>query len=153
MKCDLQDVCDRLDYLKRSLEHRNKGKEFIMTQKDIDILKKKNEILEKRCERYREIIRNEVSMFKLNDYFDSGVMTVNDIRYLCELTELSESETKHLIKPKPPLGVMPRDIWDRDRKVELSEAMKRYLEAGMKIPSKWLEEYNEISERWEEKER
>lgn len=53
-------------------------------------------------------------------------------------------------KPKPPLGVMPRDIWDRKRQEELAEAMERYLEAGMKIPTEWLEEYNEISDRWED---
>lgn len=56
-------------------------------------------------------------------------------------------------KPKPPLGVMPRDIWDRKRQEELAEAMARYLEAGMKIPTEWLEEYNEISDRWEEDEK
>ena len=50
-------------------------------------------------------------------------------------------------KPKPPLGVMPRDIWDQKRKEELAEAMARYLEAGMKIPTEWIEEYNEISDR------
>lgn len=27
-----------------------------------------------------------------------------------------------------------------------------YLEAGKKIPKEWLDEYNEISDRWEEKE-
>lgn len=53
-------------------------------------------------------------------------------------------------KPKPPLGVMPRDIWDRQRQEELAEAMARYLEAGMKIPTEWIEEYNEIIVRWEE---
>ena len=56
-------------------------------------------------------------------------------------------------KPKPPLGVMPRDIWDRKRQEELAEAMARYLEAGMKIPTEWIEEYNEISDRWEEDEK
>ena len=53
-------------------------------------------------------------------------------------------------KPKPPLGVMPRDIWERKRKEELAEAMARYLEAGMKIPTEWIEEYNEISDRWKD---
>lgn len=52
--------------------------------------------------------------------------------------------------PKPPLGVVSRDIWDRKRQEELAEAMKRYLEAGEKIPSEWISEYNEISDRWEE---
>ena len=27
----------------------------------------------------------------------------------------------------------------------------RHLEAGRKIPKEWLDEYNEISDRWEEK--
>ena len=54
---------------------------------------------------------------------------------------------------KPPLGVMPRDIWDRKRQEELAEAMARYLDAGMKIPTEWIEEYNEICDRWEEDEK
>ena len=48
---------------------------------------------------------------------------------------------------KPPLGVMPREIWNRKRQKDLTDAMARYLEAGMKIPSEWIEEYNEISEK------
>lgn len=52
----------------------------------------------------------------------------------------------------PPLGVMPRDMWDRKRQEDLAEAMYRYLEADMKIPKEWLDEYNEISDRWEKKE-
>lgn len=56
-------------------------------------------------------------------------------------------------KPKPPLGVIPRYIWDWKRQEELAEAMERYLEVGMKIPTEWLEEYNEISDRWVEDEK
>lgn len=52
---------------------------------------------------------------------------------------------------KPPLGVVSRDIWDRKRQEKLAAAMKRYLEAGEKIPSEWIAEYNEISDRLEEK--
>ena len=52
---------------------------------------------------------------------------------------------------EPPLGVMPREIWDRQRQKDLADAMARYLEAGMRIPSEWIEEYNEISDREEEK--
>lgn len=48
---------------------------------------------------------------------------------------------------KPPLGVMPRERWDRSRQKDLADAMKRYLEAGMKIPAEWIKEYNEISDR------
>lgn len=48
---------------------------------------------------------------------------------------------------KPPLGVMPRKMWDKQRQKDLADAMARYLEAGMKIPAEWIEEYNEISDR------
>ena len=51
---------------------------------------------------------------------------------------------------KPPLGVMPRERWDRSRQKDLIDAMFRYSEAGMKIPAEWIEEYNEISDRWKE---
>ena len=52
---------------------------------------------------------------------------------------------------KPALGVMPRELWNRQRQKDLADAMVRYLEAGMKIPAEWIEEYNEISEKEEEK--
>ena len=48
---------------------------------------------------------------------------------------------------KSPLEVMPRELWNRQRQKDLADAMARYLEAGMKIPSEWIEEYNEISVR------
>lgn len=51
---------------------------------------------------------------------------------------------------KPPLGVMPRKMWDKQRQKDLADAMVRYLEAGMKIPAEWIEEYNEISDRLKE---
>lgn len=122
-----------------------------MTMKDIIArLKERNEILEKRCERYRKIIRNEVDIDKLDGYMRPGFLTVNDTRYLNELTELNDDEMKDLIgaKPKPPLGVVSREIWDRKRQEELAEAMGNYLKAGKKIPKEWLDEYNEISDRW-----
>ena len=53
---------------------------------------------------------------------------------------------------KPPIGVMPRERWDRKRQKDLADAMARYLEAGMKIPAEWIEEYNEISDILEVKE-
>lgn len=51
---------------------------------------------------------------------------------------------------KPPLGVMPRKMWDRQRQKDLADAMVRYLKAGMKAPLEWIEEYNEISDRLKE---
>lgn len=48
---------------------------------------------------------------------------------------------------KPALGVMTRELWNRQRQKDLEDAMARYLEAGMKIPVEWIEEYNEINDR------
>lgn len=39
----------------------------------------------------------------------------------------------------------------RCERYRLSLNDARYLEAGRKIPKEWLDEYNEISDRWEEK--
>ena len=48
---------------------------------------------------------------------------------------------------KPPIGVMSREMWNRQRRKDLADAMARYLEAGMKIPVEWIEEYNEINDK------
>lgn len=45
---------------------------------------------------------------------------------------------------------MPREIWYRQRQKDLADAMVRYLEAGMKTPLEWIEEYNDISDRLKE---
>jgi hypothetical protein len=48
------------------------------------------------------------------------------------------------IKPKPPLGIMPRNIWNLKRIDDLNNAINRYYEAGFKVPMEWLEEYNDL---------
>lgn len=126
---------------------------ILMTQKDIDRLKERNKILEERCKRYREIMYLEgIDCEKITDYFNKGSLSCNDVRYFYRINELTKEEESHIIvkHQKPPLGVMPRDIWDRKRQEELADAMERYLEAGMKIPAEWIKEYNEISDRLEE---
>ena len=45
---------------------------------------------------------------------------------------------------KPPLGLMPKNIWEIRRIWKISEAIDRYLEAGMKIPAEWVDEYCEL---------
>ena len=47
----------------------------------------------------------------------------------------------------PPLGVMPRFIWDEKRLEDLKGAIGRYLAANKPIHIKWVEEYNELVER------
>lgn len=54
---------------------------------------------------------------------------------------------------KPPLGVMPRVLWefqcDNYRKDSLFKAMCRYALVGEPIPDEWVEEYKEIIKRQE----
>jgi hypothetical protein len=49
---------------------------------------------------------------------------------------------------KPPLGLIPRHIYEQATKAErieaIKQAMARYLEAGQVVPMKWVEEYNEL---------
>ena len=51
---------------------------------------------------------------------------------------------------KPPLGVCPKDIWERNNRVdrlnEVRGAIARYYDAGLKIKTEWVEEYNELIE-------
>lgn len=110
----------------------------------------REQILEKRCERFKKIILDEwfnrsLSTSEYLSYLTKeGFLTFNDSRYLlgiCELPELDVSQSK-----KPPLGVMPRDIWNHKRWTELSEAMQRYLEAGKPVPKEWMDEYIELCE-------
>lgn len=47
---------------------------------------------------------------------------------------------------RPPLGLVPRDIWFynvlKERIKEIMEALNRYMEAKKKVPVEWIEEYN-----------
>jgi hypothetical protein len=52
--------------------------------------------------------------------------------------------------PKPPLGLCPKDIWERnnnvDRLNEVRGVIARHYDAGLKIRTEWIEEYNELIE-------
>jgi hypothetical protein len=45
---------------------------------------------------------------------------------------------------KPPIGVIPKSMWDEKRLFELRSAINRYADSFNIIPLKWVEEYNEI---------
>jgi hypothetical protein len=46
---------------------------------------------------------------------------------------------------KPPLGVMPKDIWEEKRYIDLLEAISRYIEANKQPPYEWIDELYELS--------
>lgn len=120
----------------------------------------REKILEKRCERYRETIRSHVNVEDMVDeLLKEGKLSPNDARYLFELEEVDTAkgligypevftaDPDRTVKKKPPLGIMPRWIWERKRCREIAEAICRYTYAGKSIPAEWIEEYNELVEK------
>jgi hypothetical protein len=49
---------------------------------------------------------------------------------------------------KPPLGILPKDVFFRDIKIERFEQIKRtisnYMISNMVVKIEWIEEYNEL---------
>jgi len=46
---------------------------------------------------------------------------------------------------KPPLGVMPQQIWMEKRAKDLARAIHQYIDAGMYEPvDEWVEELDEL---------
>lgn len=48
---------------------------------------------------------------------------------------------------KPPIGVMPRNLWDKRRRRDVEEAISRRMDAEIKIPLSWIIEYNELTRK------
>lgn len=45
---------------------------------------------------------------------------------------------------KPPLGLLPKDMWDNLRLGYIISAINRYMLNSKEIPLEWVEEYNEL---------
>jgi hypothetical protein len=43
---------------------------------------------------------------------------------------------------KPPIGLRPKFLANEDRMKEIQEAITRYMDANMPIPTDWIEEHN-----------
>lgn len=50
---------------------------------------------------------------------------------------------------RPPLGLKPKSLWEYDRLKEIEGAIKRYIENCRLIPIEWVQEYNELAEKWD----
>ena len=48
---------------------------------------------------------------------------------------------------KPPLGISPREVIDKERFAEIITGIRIYIEAGENIPVAWVEELYEIINR------
>jgi hypothetical protein len=51
---------------------------------------------------------------------------------------------------KPPLGLEPKWIHDENRKHEVASAIKRYIDADLKVPEAWIEEYSSLAGKTED---
>lgn len=45
---------------------------------------------------------------------------------------------------KPPVGIMPRFVHDRQRLKEIKNAVNAYMETEFPMPVEWIIEYNEL---------
>lgn len=45
---------------------------------------------------------------------------------------------------KPPLGLMPKKLWDAQRMRDIYDAMERYAAAGKAVPLAWVQELRRI---------
>jgi len=120
--------------------------------------------MEKELQKY---LKDGISIGKKDDYYQ--VFTVPTqyfkISSLDELTpetfEKAEQKQKDFQKmsdelfkfgqldmgcTRRPLGLAPKWLIQEKRRNEISEAMSRYLTAGLKVPTEWVEEYNELVE-------
>jgi len=72
------------------------------------------------------------------------------IKYWQSIDEkwLEHLESLNKPKPKPPIGLRPRFVDDIRRMDEIKKAVIRYVKDGWEVPPKWIEEYNELAERY-----
>ena len=72
---------------------------------------------------------------------------VNDMKKVlpeCPIKTIEESTSKPVENKKPPLGIMPRTIWEEKRKKDIVDAMKRYVDEGAHIPLDWINELYDL---------
>ena len=65
------------------------------------------------------------------------------IASFCEIIQYEEKKSKtywERVAPKPPLGIMPKNVWVATRNDEIWAAIERYREVGRPIPEEWLTE-------------
>ena len=49
---------------------------------------------------------------------------------------------------KPPLGVMPKEIWIEKRKLDLSRAINEYVAARIPFKHEWIDELKDLVTRY-----
>ena len=111
----------------------------------------REKILEERCNNYRTVIedlcrRNGLSIFtEVRNYYIHDNLSDNDARYLLRACDVEESVKSE----KPPVGVLPREKWDKKRQDELMNGIYNCIAVNKLPPLEWLEELIEILDRME----
>lgn len=79
------------------------------------------------------------------DYQDSGM-----INHIADLLERYHNEQLLLYREsncdvKPPLGLVPKWVRQKERYKEVCQAISRHYNSNIEIPTEWIEEYNELT--------
>lgn len=61
----------------------------------------------------------------------------------------AKKKTQTTTYPEPPLGIIPKYIWEEDRLDDLVDAIRRRIDAKFPIKEEWIKEYNELIEKGE----
>lgn len=56
-------------------------------------------------------------------------------------------EVQNIEFNRPPLGIVPKYIWQDKRRSEIIQAICRYLNVNLPVPVEWIEEYNELTKK------
>lgn len=106
-------------------------------------------ILMGRCKRLRDSILalfNDDNGSAFATMVDLGILTENDLKIL-----FNGDDPYFQNAVKPPLGITPREVIDKERLKEITAGIQRYIEAGENIPVAWMEELCEITNRMKQK--
>lgn len=76
-------------------------------EKVVDFLTRRNEILEKRCGRYRDLMKEaDLDLVDILDSVNTGKLSMNDARYLVDLPEVESKD----IEPSECITDVPHNI-------------------------------------------
>lgn len=52
-----------------------------------------------------------------------------------------------IMKSRPQLGIMPKEIWEHRRLIDLAECIERHIVHQEPIQEEWVQEYNELIDK------
>ena len=61
----------------------------------------------------------------------------------CEYAVIDDTKPE---KEKPPIGLIPKKLYIRQRALEIIAAMDRYAQANKPIPAEWFDELRDLTE-------